>query len=475
MHLASGRGASRAIAHVDLDYFYAQVEVLRHPHLRESPSTPVAVTQKFLVVTCNYAARAHGVSKLMRTEAALRACPALVLVAGEDLTPYRAASDAVFEALCAWGATQRVGLDEFFVDLTARADAMLNGDGHASGASFAHAHAHAHSDAGASFVDAHAADVLGFSAEAYVHSATTRTTTAEALAGAATNYRPMDLRSACAPAGAEALTLPHAPHAHNASALLRAASHTLSAIRKDVRDKTGLTCSAGLSTNKLVRAHGRSHRAKPERVKAPPQPQCRRRSERGDAQRLRLTASQCPGSHAATPSHANMGTRERAALRVGRRAQTAAAQTLDEGAVAAVIVACARATSSLRLRARALGPQLSKLASGLRKPDGLSLLLPSEARDFLEPLSVRVFPGGSPPLALTPPRNASAYARPSATARVRSLSAPHVEALHVEIGNVPSTELVDAVEQRFCCFHSAQEVDQFFLVVSACSILTALQ
>ena len=43
------------------------------------------------MITCNYAARAAGVTKLMRIPEALAKCPALVLVSGEDLTPYREA------------------------------------------------------------------------------------------------------------------------------------------------------------------------------------------------------------------------------------------------------------------------------------------------------------------------------------------------------------------------------------------------
>ena len=45
---------ARAIVLLDLDYFYCQVEMLRNGLPAERP---VAVTQKFLVVTCNYPSR----------------------------------------------------------------------------------------------------------------------------------------------------------------------------------------------------------------------------------------------------------------------------------------------------------------------------------------------------------------------------------------------------------------------------------
>lgn len=49
----------------------------------------LGVHQKYLMVTCNYVARAQGVAKLTTINHALEKCPNLVLVNGEDLTFYR--------------------------------------------------------------------------------------------------------------------------------------------------------------------------------------------------------------------------------------------------------------------------------------------------------------------------------------------------------------------------------------------------
>jgi nucleotidyltransferase/DNA polymerase involved in DNA repair len=46
----------------------------------------MGVTQKYLIVTCNYPARAAGVTKLMGIVEAKKKCPDLVLINGEDLT-----------------------------------------------------------------------------------------------------------------------------------------------------------------------------------------------------------------------------------------------------------------------------------------------------------------------------------------------------------------------------------------------------
>ena len=50
---------------------------------------PLGVRQKQIVVTCNYPARARGVTKCMGLREALEVCPELVTVNGEDLAEYR--------------------------------------------------------------------------------------------------------------------------------------------------------------------------------------------------------------------------------------------------------------------------------------------------------------------------------------------------------------------------------------------------
>uniref|UniRef100_A0A8C3J3G1 DNA polymerase iota n=1 Tax=Calidris pygmaea TaxID=425635 RepID=A0A8C3J3G1_9CHAR len=106
----------RVIAHLDLDCFYAQVEMIRHPQLRDKP---LGVQQKNIVVTCNYEARRHGVKKLMSVKDAKETCPQLILVNGEDLTPYREMSYKVTELLGEFcPLVERLGFDENFVDIT---------------------------------------------------------------------------------------------------------------------------------------------------------------------------------------------------------------------------------------------------------------------------------------------------------------------------------------------------------------------
>lgn len=106
----------RAIIHLDVDCFYAQVEMLKHQELE---GKPLGVQQKNIVVTSNYLAREYGIKKCMPVQEALRICPGLVLVSGEDLTSYRHYSTKIFEILHQFTPlVERLGFDDNFLDVT---------------------------------------------------------------------------------------------------------------------------------------------------------------------------------------------------------------------------------------------------------------------------------------------------------------------------------------------------------------------
>ncbi|KAK2837940.1 hypothetical protein Q5P01_015152 [Channa striata] len=115
--------ADRVILHFDLDCFYAQVEMIRNPALRE---VPLGIQQKYIIVTCNYVAREQGLTKLMSVSDAKEKCPQLVLVNGEDLTHYREMSYKVTELLMSYcPLVERLGFDENFMDVTEMVDRRL--------------------------------------------------------------------------------------------------------------------------------------------------------------------------------------------------------------------------------------------------------------------------------------------------------------------------------------------------------------
>ena len=114
--LCEAEDHSRTIVHLDLDCFYAQVEELQDPSLK---GKPLGVKQKQIIVTCNYAARARGVTKCMFLKDALEVCPELQLRCGEDLAVYRRCSAAVTATLAATGCpVERLGMDENWVDVS---------------------------------------------------------------------------------------------------------------------------------------------------------------------------------------------------------------------------------------------------------------------------------------------------------------------------------------------------------------------
>ena len=73
----------RKIIHIDMDCFYAAVEMRDNPDL---VNVPIAIggsaTRRGVISTCNYPARKFGVRSAMATAHALKLCPDLVLVPG---------------------------------------------------------------------------------------------------------------------------------------------------------------------------------------------------------------------------------------------------------------------------------------------------------------------------------------------------------------------------------------------------------
>lgn len=117
----------RIIIHIDLDCFYAQVEMVRNPDLR---SKPMGVQQKQIVITTNYLARARGIPKTGSVQALSQAYPDLILVNGEDLHEYRRFSQRIFELVSSLSfahAVERLGMDENFVDVTPWVHAQIQG------------------------------------------------------------------------------------------------------------------------------------------------------------------------------------------------------------------------------------------------------------------------------------------------------------------------------------------------------------
>lgn len=113
----SPRGEHRVIMHVDMDAFYASVELARRPDLRGRPMW-VGGAERGVVLSASYEARARGVRSGMPSARARRLCPEGVPVPPDHDT-YAAVSDGVFAVFRAiTGQVEAISIDEAFLDIT---------------------------------------------------------------------------------------------------------------------------------------------------------------------------------------------------------------------------------------------------------------------------------------------------------------------------------------------------------------------
>jgi DNA polymerase-4 len=109
----------RKIIHIDMDCFYAAVEVKRRPELRGKPVGIGGPPQsRSVLCTANYEARKFGVRSAMPSSQALRLCPQLILIP-PNFEAYKAESQHVREILERFTSKiEPLSLDEAYLDVT---------------------------------------------------------------------------------------------------------------------------------------------------------------------------------------------------------------------------------------------------------------------------------------------------------------------------------------------------------------------
>lgn len=107
------------IFHIDMDAFFASVEVVRNPFLK---GKPVIVggrpDSRGVVSTCSYEARGFGVRSAMSLAEAYRRCPHGVFLDG-DFALYREFSHRIIDVFCSYTPyVEVISIDEAYLDMT---------------------------------------------------------------------------------------------------------------------------------------------------------------------------------------------------------------------------------------------------------------------------------------------------------------------------------------------------------------------
>jgi DNA polymerase-4 len=104
--------------HIDLDSFFVSVERLTHPELKGKPVLVGGSSDRGVVASCSYEARAFGVHSAMPMKLAKQICPEAIVISG-DSERYSYYSNMVTTIIREEVPVyEKTSIDEFYIDLT---------------------------------------------------------------------------------------------------------------------------------------------------------------------------------------------------------------------------------------------------------------------------------------------------------------------------------------------------------------------
>lgn len=108
----------RKIIHLDMDCFYAAVEIRDNPSLVGKPVAVGGAQARSVVATCNYEARRYGIHSAMSGMRARSQCPQLIFIA-PNFDKYRKESKRIREVMAKYTRLiEPLSLDEAYLDVS---------------------------------------------------------------------------------------------------------------------------------------------------------------------------------------------------------------------------------------------------------------------------------------------------------------------------------------------------------------------
>lgn len=108
----------RIVMHIDMNAFFASVEQQANPELRGKPIAVIGSNGRTVITTSSYEARAFGVKTGMAKWEALKLCPQLIFVVGDN-RKYTYTSSRIIEMMKAYTPLVEVfSIDEAWLDVT---------------------------------------------------------------------------------------------------------------------------------------------------------------------------------------------------------------------------------------------------------------------------------------------------------------------------------------------------------------------